>query len=403
MIVVTERRSQHRLAVLASHPIQYQVPLFRALAARPEIDLHVYFCCRWGTESYDDPGFGVHFSWDIPLLEGYRYTFLRNLSPFPGPSRFLGLLNPGVLGTVLQDKRDALWIHGWALASNCLAWAGAAARRLPILLRGETSGLAEPTGLKGTVKRRVLKAFFSQVAGFLAIGTNNANFYRSYGVPVQRIFWTPYAVDNAFFIRHAGRLAEEKRLLREREGLRPDLPVILFCGKFQERKRPLDLLKAFALLNDQLAGSLVFVGDGPLRREMERFIDNHRLANVRILGFRNQSELPACYGMADVLVLPSSHEPWGLVLNEAMCFGLPVIASDGVGAAADLVHEGANGFTYPVGNVLALRGCLRKVLVDPDCRTAMGMESHAIIKRWGIKEGVEGVLMALDSVVRKRI
>jgi glycosyltransferase involved in cell wall biosynthesis len=263
--------------------------------------------------------------------------------------------------------------------------------------------LAEPTGLKGRVKRGVLKTFFGQVAGFLAIGTNNANFYRSYGVPEDRIFWTPYGVDNAFFTRHAKTLAGEKRSLREREGLPPNLPVILFCGKFQKRKRPLDLLKAFAPLDGESAGSLIFVGDGPLRPEMERFIADQRLKNVYLLGFRNQTELPVYYAMADVLVLPSSHEPWGLVLNEGMCFGIPVIASDRVGAAADLVQEGVNGFTYPVGNVLALRDCLRKVLVDADCRTTMGNQSRAIINRWGIKEGVEGVLMALDLVVRKRI
>lgn len=400
---MADKRSKQRLAVLASHPIQYQAPLFRALAARPEIDLHVYFCCRWGAESYSDPGFGVRFSWDLPLLDGYRHTFLTNLSPFSGPSRFLGLLNPGILGTVLHGKCDALWIHGWALASNWLAWAGAAARRLPILLRGETSGLAEPTGLKGRVKRGVLKTFFSQVAGFLAIGTNNANFYRSYGVPEDRIFWTPYGVDNAFFTQHAQMLAGEKRSLREREGLPPNLPVILFCGKFQERKRPLDLLKAFAPLDGESAGSLIFVGDGPLRPEMERFIADQRLNNVYILGFRNQTELPICYAMADVLVLPSGHEPWGLVLNEAMCFGLPVIASDRVGAAADLVQEEVNGFRYRVGDIVALRDCIRKVLSDAGVREAMGCQSQVIVDRWGVKEGVEGVVKALRSVVHKRI
>lgn len=391
-----------RLAILASHPIQYQVPLFRALASRPEIDLHVFFYYRWGVERYRDPGFGVSFSWDVPLLEGYRYAFLHNLSPRPTPSHFWGVINLGIVAVILRGGFDAIWIHGWTLASNWIAWAAGASSRTPILLRGESNGLAEPEGLKGKVKRVVLPAFFKRVSGFLAIGTNNAIFYKSYGVPKERIFWTPYTVDTGFFVKHAQRLAGQKRLLREQEGIPPDLPVILFCGKLLEKKRPFDLLRALTLGRYPKA-SLVFVGDGPLRAEMVRFIAEHRLANVHVLGFRNQTELPACYAMADVLVLPSSFEPWGLVLNEAMCFSLPVIASDQVGAAADLVRDGVNGFTYPVGNVEALADRLQKILADEQAREEMGKQSYMIINRWGIEEDVEGVLKALKSVASRRI
>lgn len=390
-----------RLAVLVSHPIQYQVPLFRALAVRPEIDLHVFFCYRWGAEPYLDPGFGVRVSWDVPLLEGYQHTFLRNLI-LSNPSRLLGVINPGIIGAIFRGGFDAVCIHGWALCTNWLAWATASAAKIPILLRGESNGLTEPTGLKGRMKRAVVKTFFDQVAGFLVIGTNNANFYRSYGVPAERIFWTPYAVDNDFFMKGAQRLVGHKRSLREKEGIPSDLPVILFSGKLVEWKRPMDLLEAFAFLDRNHAVSLVFVGDGPLRPMMERLVADRGLDNVYFLGFRNQRELPACYAMADILVLPSGFEPWGLVLNEAMCFGLPVIASDQVGAAADLVQEGINGFTYPVGNVEALADRLQKVLANEQARQEMGRQSRVIINSWGIKETVDGVLQSLQSVTSRR-
>lgn len=397
--LAVDKREPYRLAVLTSHPIQYQAPLFRALAARPELDLHVYFCSRWGAEPYQDPGFQIRLSWDTPLLQGYRYTFLRNLSFCPRSAGFLRTVNPGIGASILQSKFDALLIHGWALTTNWLAWAIAAARCVPLLLRGETNGLAEPAGVKRTAKRIALKAFFSQVAGFLAIGTNNANFYKSYGVREERIFWTPYAVDNDFFMERGRRLAGQKRFLHEKEGILPDLPVILFCGKLIEQKRPFDLLKAFASLEGYLKASLIFVGDGPLRAEMEHFIADHRLANVHFLGFRNQTELAACYAMADVLVLPSSFEPWGLVLNEAMCFGLPVITSDQVGAAADLVRHGANGFIYPVGDVQTLASCLRRMVEDDQACRVMGQNSLTIISKWGLEESVQGVLRCLESVV----
>jgi glycosyltransferase involved in cell wall biosynthesis len=274
------------------------------------------------------------------------------------------------------------------------------AHRLPVLVRGDSNGLAEPIGVKGAIKRRVLKIFFSRIAGFLAIGTHNANFYRSYGVPEERLFWTPYAVDNDFFGEQVTNFAEQRYLLRTKEGIPPEPPAILFCGKFVDKKRPLDLLRAFAALGTGVESSLIFVGDGPLRPAMEDFVASQRLERVFFLGFRNQTELPACYALADVLVLPSSFEPWGLVLNEAMASGLPVIASERVGAAADLIRQGVNGFVFPVGDVSALTHYLRTILKDRCAREEMGRQSRVIVSGWGLSESVNGVLKALDSIVR---
>jgi len=391
-------RTPYKLAVLASHPIQYQAPLFRVLAQRPAIDLHVFYCRRIGWERYQDPGFGVTFSWDIPLLEGYKHTFLCNISPYVNSSRFFGVVNPGIVAAIWRGKFDAIWINGWALATNWIAWAGASALHVPILLRSETNGLAEPRGLRRGVKRMVLQTFFSRVAGFLAIGTHNENYYKSYGVPQERIFLTPYCVDNAFFMERARELAGQKRDLREKEGIPPDLPIILFCGKFQEKKRPLDLLRAFSLLNGRPPATLVFVGDGALRPAMERFVAQRSLPHVYFLGFKNQQDLPACYAMSDLLVLPSSGEPWGLVVNEAMCFGLPVIASDRVGAAADLVNPGVNGFTFRLGDIESLAGLLRSLLLDGETRKKMGAQSYSLISQWGIPEDVQGILQSLRQV-----
>lgn len=178
--------------------------------------------------------------------------------------------------------------------------------------------------------------------------------------------------------------------------------MVLFSGKFREVKCPLDLLRAFSELSDQVRTALVFVGDGPLRHDMEKFVQEQDLGHIYFMGFRNQMELPKFYAMADVFVLPSGFEPWGLVVNEAMCFGLPVIVSDQVGAGADLVREGENGYVYPVGDIDRLAAILERLLQDAGLRKQMGQRSAEIISSWNYDACVKGILKAMDSVTRRR-
>ena len=392
-----KRTRPFRLAALVSHPIQYQAPLLRQLQAHPDVRLHVYYCCRNGVDRFNDPQFGISVKWDIPLLDGYDHTFLRNLNWRSTPARFTGLINPGVIGEIASGRYDAVWLHGWAHVTNWMAWTAAVARRVPVLVRGEANGLTEPVGQRRLVKRAVLKTLFSRVAGFLVVGSRNADFYRAYSVPEQRLFHVPYTVDNDFFVARARELTPQAPKLRAKEGIALDKPVILFCGKFLEKKRPMDLLQAYCRMGEGSA-SLVFAGEGPLRQSMQEFITAHRLRHVHLLGFRNQSELPACYAMADVLVLPSDNEPWGLVVNEAMCFSLPVICSDKVGAAADLVQSGVNGFTYACGDVDDLAVKLKNLVSNAELRLRMREASLGIVSRWSIRESVAGVVNALNAV-----
>lgn len=387
----------YSVAVLTSHPIQYQAPLFRALTETGEVDLRVLFCSSYGVGSHVDKVFGTEFAWDIPLLEGYKYTFLKTFGPRPGPGRvFTGCINPEIRHVLAQRQYDAVWIHGWSQASCWLAFQACRKLNIPIVLRGETNGLREPSGPKGLVKKLILSRLFREVSAFLAIGTNNAAFYSGYAIPPEKMFLTPYAVDNSFFLSRSVIDPAEKRRLREREGIAPDLPVILFCGKFADYKNPLELLLAFRQLNKNPESSLVFAGDGPLKSAMKNYVAEQKLKHVHFLGFRNQTQLPACYALADVFVLPSRYEAWGLVVNEAMCSGLPIIASDKVGAARDLVREGVNGFVYPSGNASLLADRLQRILGDENLRRDMSAQSRAVIQGWGIGEAVTGVLRALE-------
>ncbi len=367
------------------------------LAASPEIELQVFFCSRWGAEEYRDAGFGKTFSWDTPLLDGYSYRFLSNWGYRSGFSTFFSVANPGA-GKVAFKGFDAVLINGWSLMTNWLVWMACTLSGTPLLVRGESNGLRERKGVKGLLKRAGVSVFLRRAAACLSIGSSNAAFYRSYGVDQKRIFSTPYAVDNRFFMEQARKYEGQKQAIRVKEGLPTDKPLIMFCGKFQPKKRPLDLLEAFARVQHDTPAALVFVGDGELRPDMEAYVKQAKLTDVHLVGFRNQGEIGPYYATADVLVLPSDFEPWGLVINEAMCFGLPIVASDQVGAAADLVRHGENGYVFPVGATNALAEHLTTLVSDASLRARMGCASQQMISTWGLEQDVQGVLEALDCV-----
>lgn len=387
-----------KIAAIASHVVQYQAPFFRFLALCPEIDLTVFFCSNWGLSNYSDEGFGKNVKWDIKLLGDYHSEFLTNISPTPNPSRFLGLINPEIVQKLKDGKFDAVWLHGWASITNLLAMGVAFNCNLPVLLRGESNLLAKPTPLKSKLRNAVLSLLFKKISCFLAIGTYNAEFYKVYGVPDKKIFFVPYAVDNNFFLSKADELIPQKNKLKEKFNIPINMPVILFSGKLTHVKRPMDLLEAYAQVLKEKDVVLVFVGDGLLRNDLEAFCSKEQLKYVYFVGFKNQTELPELYAIADIFVLPSSYEPWGLVVNEAMCFSLPVIVSDKVGAGGDLVQEGINGFIYPVKDVFLLTEKIKIILSDNELIKKMGKNSKELIKKWSYKEDLEGILKCLTGL-----
>jgi len=388
-----------RIAYIVSHPIQYQAPLLRRIAREKAFDLTVLFLSDFSTRAYGDPGFGQAISWDVDLLGGYQSKVL----PAWGDRDSLGFWKPLTTGVEEELRRgnyDVVWLHGYAHHAHLRAFVAAKRHGLKVLLRGEThktSTLQSP--LRNALKKRVMSRLFRHVDGFLAIGSANRDYYLSHGVAPEKIFMMPYAVDNTHFqAAAAGRARED---VAASLGLIADRPVILYASKLQQRKRPWDLWAAYERLSpngvDEPAPYLVFVGDGSERQSLEAAVRRKGWTSVRFAGFRNQTELPAIYAAADVLVLPSEREPWGLVINEAMNAGTAVIVSDQVGAAADLVEDGVNGYVVPVGDVDTLANRLRCVTGDQVLAKAMGASSLARISRWDFEADVAGLTQALAA------
>ena len=388
-----------RIAYVVSHPIQYQAPLLRHLAEDGAIDVSVLFLSDLSTRSYRDPGFGHEVEWDTPLLEGYRHVFLPAWGS-PTTLSFWQPLTRGLGREITRGRFDALWVHGYAHQALLQAMRLGRRRGLPVLLRGESHLKSHPRGrARALVKDVLLRWLFARLDGFLAIGSLNRSYYRHYGVGDDRLFSMPYAVDNAFFRTRAAESRPGRAGLRAELGLPAGAPVILFASKLVARKRARDLLSAFERLRAGWTGeppALVFVGDGPERPELEARAAGG--GTVRFAGFRNQSQMPRFYDLCDVFVLPSEHEPWGLVVNEVMNAGRPVVVSDHVGAGADLVVNGENGFVFPKGDVAALAGALVSVLRDPHRKSEMGRRSLDKVAGWSFEQDREGLLSSLHAV-----
>ena len=387
---------KYRLGVLLHHPIHYHAPLMRELAKDPEIDLRVFFCFDHGVRRRRDPELGVEYTWDVPLLEGYAYEFLRNWSPWASTAPIKGVFNPGIWPAIRNGGFDAFWVHGYVSPTVWLGIAAAKAQGTAVFMRGESTLLYPRAAMVRAVKNLGLRSLFGAVDVFLTIGSRNAEFYRAHGVAENRMVLTPYCVDNESFFAARQADPEMGRCTRERLGIRPSDPVILFVGKLIERKRPADLLRAYeSLVRAHPRATLVFVGDGAERNDLVAQAKERGLDRVHFVGFKNRSEMSAYYACADMFVLPSMHDPWGLVINEAMCFSLPVVAADLVGAVTDLVRNGENGFSFAAGDVEGLAECLRPLLADADLRRRMGARSEEIVRAWGYAECVAGVKTAL--------
>ncbi|MHB8564787.1 MAG: glycosyltransferase family 4 protein [Acidiferrobacteraceae bacterium] len=394
--LATDRLGEpRRLAIIASHPIQYQAPLFQALAKRPNLDLTVFFCSDHGATERPDPGFGQIFKWDRPLLEGYRYEFLRNRSPRPAVTGFFGELNPALVWRLARGRFDAVLVHGYSYASCWLAFLGTKLGRARLLMRAESHLLEPRPPWKRALKAAILRPTFKLLDAGLAIGSLNYAYYRHYGVPPLKLIYAPYSVDNDFFAAEAGRWRPERVAIRRELGLPEQAPVALFCAKLLWKKRPLDLLQALVQTRSEPRVHALIVGDGPLRSDCEAFARAKLPGRVAFAGFQNQTALPRMYAASDHLVLPSDVEPWGLVVNEAMAAGLPVLASSSVGAAADLIRpDTESGLIFPAGDVAALTRALDAVCVS-DRLATLSRGAQAAIRNWSLKETVEGVLTAV--------
>lgn len=386
-----------KLAIIETHPIQYKAPWFRRLAAEPELEIEVFYAME-PNATQQGAGFGVAFTWDQPLREGYPSRVLRNVSRRPSVDRVRGCDTPELYSVIRRGCWDAVLVNGWVVKSCLQALAAARLARVPCIVRGEANNLRR----RPLWKRALHRVLLSQYSGFLCIGRANRDFYRSHGVPESKLFSGPYCVDNERFAAEAAAQAPSRADLRERWGIAAGACCLLFSGKLVPKKHPLDLFEAAASVcaSGGRTGPrphILVAGDGELRAACEA-ASRRLCVPATFAGFLNQAEIVAAYAAADVLVLPSdAGETWGLVVNEAMACGLPAIVSDQVGCQADLV-DATTGRVFRCGDVAGLAGCIRDLAADPAGRRAMADAARRRVSAYSVDAVVEGLLAAVRRV-----
>jgi glycosyltransferase involved in cell wall biosynthesis len=395
-----------RLGVLASHPIQYHAPWFRALAKVAHLQV---FFARQPKPQEQGAGFGQAFKWDVDLLSGYESRFLQNNAHQPGVNHFFGCDTPEIAeiigGRRIEDREqrrfDAFIVCGWNLKSYWQAIRACRRAGIPVLVRGDSQLRTRRSVLMRIAKELSYPIILRQFDTFLSVGQRNAEYLKHYGVATAKICFAPHCVDNEWFAARANNARVQKATMRASWNAGEDTMVLLYVGKFQSIKRPADILDAATRLRARgLQAIVVFVGAGELERELRD--QTHRLrVNAQFEGFKNQTELPCYYAAADVLVLPSQSETWGLSVNEAMACGLPAIVSDAVGCAPDLIDEGETGFTFEVGDTRQLAEKLEMSYKlkknGHDFRAALA----AKMRIYSIERAVQGTVEAAEQAAKR--
>lgn len=372
-----------KLAIITTHPIQYNAPFFKMLHARGVINVHIFY--TWGQavalEKFD-PGFNKNIQWDIDLTEGYTSTAVLNSSTKPGSHHLNGIINPHLIDQINDFAPTAVMVYGWRFKSHWKVlqyYAG----KLPVFFRGDSTLLDEMPGIRQWLRRAALSYIYRYVDKAFYVGEANKKYFKVHGLTSSQLLFMPHAIDNSRF-QYRSESVDQANNLREANNIPDDACVFLFSGKLEEKKRPAELARCFSELNFKNA-YLVFVGSGAQEGQLREIYGKNE--KIIFLGFVNQAQMPAIYHACNVLVLPSAgpQETWGLCINEAMASGRAIIASDACGAAQDLIRQEVNGFVFAKNSWLMLKKHLHFCSEHPKVVKQMGRKSLELIKAYNLE------------------
>jgi len=411
-----------KLAIITTHPIQYYAPVFELLAKK--IQLKVFYTLGQESSNKYDRGFGMQIEWDLPLLSGYNYLFLKNVSKDVGTHHFNGIVNPTLVQEVQIFEPDALLVYGWAWNSHLKALRSFKGK-IPIYFRGDSTLLDQQKSFKRLLRKHFLKWIYSNVDKAFYVGTANKAYFRHFGLKEELLVFAPHAIDNHRFAEYR---YKEASSLRDKLSIAPDEILILFAGKLEYKKNPELLLDAFINLNLKNT-HLLFVGNGMLEERLKGKVEGlginaERLAEkgafdsalddkrsettadklkrrIHFMDFQNQTAMPVVYQACDLFCLPSLSETWGLAINEAMAAGKAILVSDKVGCAVDLVKPTINGAISKSGDLADLKQNLSALTENKAILAQMGLASQEIIQDWSFEKQVTLIVDTIENQYAK--
>lgn len=353
-----------KLAIISSHPIQYNAPLFALMAEKGVFELRVFY--TWGEDAVKpkfDPDFGKVIEWDIPLLQGYAHEFVKNVSKKPGSHHFFGIDNPYLIQDIEAWGADVVWVWGWSFKSHLKAMRYFSGK-IPVWFRGDSILLDEPKGfsLKSMVRSVLLKRIYRNVDKAFYVGENNKQYFLKFGLGENQLVHASHVVDVDRFgkwdVEDSIKLKDWKTAL----GIMPDDFVVLFAGKFEPKKNPLFIISLAKQLKSENM-KFILVGNGILESEIKEAASIDK--RIRVLPFQNQSLMPIVYRLGDVFILPSvgPGETWGLAMNEAMACGIPIFGSTLCGGSIDLIDDNV-GFIFKPTDVSLVVNKLNDLYLD---------------------------------------
>jgi len=379
-----------RLAIFATHPVQYLVPIWRSLANVSGLDVTVFYFSEHGIRGTVDPGFGVPVAWDIPLLDGYKSVFISRNADLNRP---YSVRMPNPVELLREGLYDWILIQGYTHFFELQLIRAAKKLGIKVVMRGEFADIKEISYFKKILRKLYLKWFYSQVDSFCYIGEIAKQHLLKLGINYEKLVFSPYSIDTALF--ESQKAIFDRGKSRAKLGLNDNHFVFLFSGKLIPRKEPLLLIEAISRIRQKENVALIIMGDGPLRESVIEKGVSVLGNNFLFQGFVNQSQIGEFFSAADAFVLPSNYETWGLVVNEAMQFGLPAVVSDHVGCYHDLIIEGQTGFSFSNGNADELAEKINMLLQNKGLAHRMGNQAQGLVSQYSTDASVKGILDAM--------
>lgn len=394
-----------RLAVAIEHPIQYHAPLYSYLARDGRFELKIFFMSDRGARPFYEKFTRRVVRYDNPILEGYAHLFMNPGEPRGWWKRKTEFINFRLGEELLRFSPQAVYFHGYMNPSFWWAIRQCRKRGIRMLLRAESEDLLPRPFWRYWLREAFLKLLFPRIDGFLTIGTRNREFFLKRNVPIDKLFFVPYSVDNGYFRDGCSpaQLNHTRGEIFHRYGLKGETRLFIYTHKFRPTMRPLDALRAFCDLvySRPIRAALILCGDGQLRPQMERLAAERGKGRIFFTGYLSQAELRKHLLASDVMVNPAC-EPWGCSLNEGLASGLAIISSDKVGGWPDMVLPGVNGYVYPCGEVKALSQLMERMyLLSSHDLTKMQEESLSLSRTFSFATCADGLEQAMRILCSK--